>query len=353
MAQNARRQMSATNRSGMNKYKRITYNGVTYFLVPQAKGTYALKTSDGKLAGSLPIINASTYTKAVRQAKRLVQEIEAETERSNSVSSSDMGIVTTADYDAATGDIETVDVKKNLPLDKPSIRSKARVAWSRRPRPVSKFGNKLADFTELSGLEKVEDGLAKIREDARGDIFMGNGDAVGDNISELQSFVYRSRMRRERKFDYRKTQALNSIYKRNSDNYNNALATNRAAFTAYKESLVQGETEKLSRVNAKLAELEGSKDAAAIQKLTARKEQLEGVIQATMSKNESAFPKWKPPHGNLLNTATVDKTVDFSDRRKHYKNLRHAEASSLDAARHERKLARLKEKRQPSSVEFG
>lgn len=295
MAQNARRQMSASNnRSGMSKYKSVNYNGVRYFLVPQAKGTYALKTADGKLAGSLPIINAPSFSAAVKQAKRLAKEIEADTLQSNSLANND-AIITIAEYENATAEAEATS--KTLP--------RTVLAEQESTKRVQRFSPtkwlKNEGFIENKGLfnkgmDMMQEGFQDMQSDAKKDLFLGGTTKAVAFAAKKTASIERLHDRMKNEKEHEKD---SRVLEHRRKLYHNARTENAEAFKAYKQQLVKAEYQEIKDLDVKIEQAKLSKNSAAVKRLMERKNELTLHVNEFMKKKEYELPEFKAPHAKL------------------------------------------------------
>ena len=263
MATNARRQMSSPSKSGMAKYKSVRYNGVTYYLVPQAKGTYALKTSDGKLAGSMPLINARNFSNAVTQAKRIAKEIEAETlmVQNNTVTDS----ISVEEYEKTVGDVAPKKDNTGVQVVNPSLRSRMSVAFARRPKPVKKAVDAGLNKGFEYGMSLVDEGLQGIQKDSRKDLLLGGlPDQVGKakNLSRKAQKFHSNTLREHASL---KTEEQ---MKARSARFKDAHAQNAEAFTAYKKEQLASEYAEYSTIEEEIRKATALGDTVTVNTLT-------------------------------------------------------------------------------------
>lgn len=330
MAQNARRQMSSSNRNGMSKYRSITQNGVRYYLVPQAKGTYALKTADGKMAGSLPLIKASSYAAVMKQAKKLIKEIEAEEARLNPVD--DSAIVTLEQYVSTSKELAIIEKtpsdlalieetnkdlalieneeygndpisleqpEMNIPNNfavKPTLKDRVQSLFRNRPRVVEKGFNKADDVLMARGLNIMREGITNIRRDSNRDMFMGGVDSAvsfGEKQArKLESFHSRQVRRRDE-------QTKNTVFSGRRERHREAKETNETSFKVYKQSLISDKYEAISDLEKQISVATANRNNSATQTLIMRKNELTKEVNEFMRKKQTEFPDFVAPFPKL------------------------------------------------------
>ena len=387
MAQNNRRQMSSTNRSGMSKYRHITYNGVRYYLVPQAKGTYALKTADGKLAGSTPLVSAPNYSKALSRARKIVAEIEKE----NSLQTGNVieaEIITVADYELSTSkEIATIDydndpniidaevVEESSGSELVSLGYGSEVATTgseslddnnedgfdadaldevnadyekkvgafqkgatvvgRRPKLVKKGLDLVENATISKGLDMMTDGISNMKQDSAKDMFLSGAAPLA---GKAQRGINRTNAFHRRSIHKAKSAELHTKDKERRERLQHAKEENKKAFTHYKQQLLKAEYEKLEDVTNRLKAATESGSKYEMQKLSIEKNEVTSYINDYMRRKEEEFPNFKPPHPNLPDHI-ASKSDTFKARYRYGKHDRRlASTIAIDKRRANKEL---------------
>lgn len=347
MAQNARRQMSSSKKNGMSKYRSITQNGVRYYLVPQAKGTYALKTADGKMAGSLPLIKASSYAAVMKQAKRIIREIEAEENLTNNVTNSN--VVTFNEYVSSSKELAIIektpselsliektskeldlietDVLPSEALDfeeqesfnsnysvRPNMFDRVKSAFRNRPKVVEKSFNRADDLVMSRGLNIMREGINNIRRDSNKDMFLGGVGSVVNfgekQARKLESFQQRYTRRRDE-------QTKNTVFSGRRERHREAKEMNETAFKSYKQSLIADKYESITELQNQIEKATTSKNNQLTQTLIMRKNEITKEVNEFMRKKQTDFPDFTAPFPNLPHSMP-SKQESFKSRLAYY-----------------------------------
>lgn len=341
--------MSATNKGGLSRYKHIRHNGVTYYLIPQAnRGTYALKTADGKLAGGSALIDARTFSSAVSTAKKIIRELEAEANRMQAVNPANAEAITMEEYISSSKELAIIDSNKDLvavnpPAEqtpsvdvedsedviagnyqvRPTFRSLLRTAFARRPKVVSAGADYLNNALTEAGLSTMSEAISDMRRDNAKDMLLSGeaGQKLVGGLSKATSYLNRQHHGSVNKI---KREKVTAIYNKRVERYKKAKESNKDAFTDYKQNLIAKDYEHLETLKTNIdsvleqkkalaEELRESKTKLRKDKLSAQlkdaekqlfaltteKNEVTSKINEHMRKEEKDFPSFVPPYANL------------------------------------------------------
>ena len=317
----------------MSKYRSIRYNGVTYYLVPQAKGTYALKTSDGKLAGSMPLINARNYGAAVNQARRIAKEIENETTAIQNNSTSEA--ITIADYNASVGDVAP---KKDVPSQavvKPTLRSRMAVALSRRPKPIKKVVDAGLNKGFQYGMSLVDEGLQGIQKDSRKDIILGG---LPDQVGKAKKLSSKAQKFHASKINEHESSKTEAQMKARNARFKAAHAQNAEAFQEYKKNLLASDYKEYSVIEEEIRKATAVGDTVTVNTLMIEKNRVAKHINEFMKKPVNDFPEFSKPHPKVPEQLP-SKKAKLNEKMKANSHDRRMEALEIDARRNAKKRA--------------